>query len=528
LPRFTPGQTLGEYKLIKVLGAGTFAEVWLGEKATDVITRFALKIPSLVDKYGQPNGVDVRKIKKEASYWAAASHPGHTNVVPVIEAGDFTLIDDSGKLVHSPEGPFFTIVMEYCAEGSLHDWLTKHGGKSLSIEAAVSVVKGIGAGLAHLHSRGLIHRDIKPANIMMLGNTPRIADFGLVRGADETVTLSANGLPVAAGSPAYMSPEALIGERHEDVDVWALGVVLYQLLQGSLPRMITSSGPIPPLDSHVPNSINELLLNVFRDDRKQRIRSVEEFDRRLDYRKQVDLTVPSSINFAAAKKLLRDSDSSLVASAQKVLDELCSILSIQEWSGNRKDAPNVVSDLRRMFQNPVMLSPLDIERMLAEAERTLNQGPPERSDALSADLAHYDWVESLIAPFLDAMPSVEDYEDKLFEFPVTVHASLLFVRIHQEFRNAPRAGSTWGLVRSLSHTQVGDWVLPFLAATLDTKGPGWWEHREVIEIARQLLADRFSEWYRSIRGRSVSEDIAAEEKKDNMKWRRATGPDSPD
>lgn len=528
VPLFTPMQSLGPYKLIKVLGQGTFAEVWLGEKATDVVTRFALKIPSQVDKNGRPNGVDIRKIKDEAKYWASASHPGHINVVPVIEASDLPLVDSSGHVVQTPAGPFFTIVTEYCAEGSLHEWLSQYGGKAPSIKAAVSIANGIGEGLKHLHDRGLIHRDIKPANIMMLGETPRIADFGLVRGSDDTITTGADGLPIAAGSPAYMSPEALKGERHADVDVWALGILLYELLQGSRPREITASGPIPPLGRGVPDNIHELLLKVLHDDRMHRIRSAADFVRRLKLRKQLLVAAPTVITLAKARQLLRDSDSALVAIAQKVLDEFVNVLRIREWDGNREDAAQVLEDVRVLFQEPVLVPASAVEDMLAKAERALLTGAPKKMETSFCDLTGYDWVTKVIKPVLDAVPSVEQYEDKLFEFPVNIHGALLFVRMHREFGASPRAKATWGLIRALANSDVGEWVLPLLATTLETRGPGCWEHREVIKIARLLLADRFPDWYRTIRGRSVTEDIEAEEKKDEAKWRHPPDRGLPD
>lgn len=312
MARFTSGQQLGEYKLIKLLGEGTFAEVWLGEKTTDITTRFALKVPSPVDKHGLPNGVDMSKVKSEAISWAAASDPGHINVVPIIEAKELQLVDSHGQPITTPAGPFFTIVTEYCAGGSLSDWLKQHRGKA-PLAQALSIVRGVADGLVHLHSQRLIHRDIKPANVMLLGNTPRIADFGLVRGVDQTVTVGVDGLPVAAGSPAYMSPEALMGDRNEDVDVWALGILLYELLQGSRPTTVTASGPIPPLDSAVPFYIHELLLNVFQSDRTKRLGTARGF---------VDHLSSSGVTFANSGNPTSAGRHSLVRLSDEILQKV--------------------------------------------------------------------------------------------------------------------------------------------------------------------------------------------------------------
>ena len=80
------------------------------------------------------------------------------------------------------------------------------------------------------HSRNIVHRDIKPANILLQGQTPRLADFGLSRFLEE-----AGHSARVAGSPAYMAPETFDGERTTQTDLWAVGVVFYQLLGGTLP-----------------------------------------------------------------------------------------------------------------------------------------------------------------------------------------------------------------------------------------------------------------------------------------------------
>src|SRR5207253_3402374 len=106
----------------------------------------------------------------------------------------------------------------------------RNSGRAPSIESASAMMTGILAGLEHLHSKQIIHRDLKPANILLQGETPRLADFGLAR----VLKSSANSGGIA-GTPAYMSPEAFDGKRSEQSDIWSAGVIFYQLLAGRAP-----------------------------------------------------------------------------------------------------------------------------------------------------------------------------------------------------------------------------------------------------------------------------------------------------
>ena len=204
---FRPEQQIGQYILIRRLGRGGFGEVWLAERrAKFVTTKVAVKLP--LDEQ-----VDHEAIRQEAVLWEQAS--GHPNVLPIIEADDY-----DGQVV---------IVSEYAPDGSLEDLLKKNNG-SLPLKQAVEMTIGILAGLDFLHSRNIIHRDLKPANILLQGDMPRLADFGISR-AMKTTSVSVN----IAGTPIYMSPEAFDRKRNVQTDIWAIGVMLYQMLTGDFP-----------------------------------------------------------------------------------------------------------------------------------------------------------------------------------------------------------------------------------------------------------------------------------------------------
>jgi serine/threonine-protein kinase len=208
LTQLSCGSRIGPYTLVRFLGRGGFGEVWLGERGGEVATtRLALKL--LLN-----HRVDLAAARQEASIWVQAGN--HPNVLPLFEADVY-----DGRVV---------LVSEYAPDGSLSAWLERRGGAALSVSSAVEMMLGILAGLQHLHARGIIHRDLKPANILMQSDTPRLSDFGVSR------LLSADAQTNrAAGTPAYMAPEAFEGERSQQTDIWSAGIILYQLASGRLP-----------------------------------------------------------------------------------------------------------------------------------------------------------------------------------------------------------------------------------------------------------------------------------------------------
>ncbi|HLJ56414.1 MAG TPA: protein kinase [Chthonomonadaceae bacterium] len=203
-----PGDAIGPYTLIRSLGSGAFGEVWLAERATSLLTtRVALKLP-------RETFDDLDAIRHEAQVWLQAS--GHTNVVPVLEAEVY-----DGQVV---------IASEYVAGGTLAQWMAGPREQRPTLAEVLPIIRGVLDGLHHLHRNSLIHRDLKPENILMKGGTPCLTDFGLTRVLKPDAR-STN----MAGTPAYMAPESFKGQFSAASDVWAAGILLHEMVTGSLP-----------------------------------------------------------------------------------------------------------------------------------------------------------------------------------------------------------------------------------------------------------------------------------------------------
>ncbi|MBN9120102.1 MAG: protein kinase, partial [Planctomycetes bacterium] len=156
-----------------------------------------------------------------ARFWAEAevmAEVKHPNVVQVIELG-----------VHA--GKPFT-VMEFVAGGSLADRLRARG--QLSPTEAARLMERVARGVAAAHELGVVHRDLKPGNVLMDGDNPKVADFGLAKRRSHDLTQTA----ALMGTPAYMAPEQAAARAKfvgPTADVWALGVMLYECVSGARP-----------------------------------------------------------------------------------------------------------------------------------------------------------------------------------------------------------------------------------------------------------------------------------------------------
>lgn len=204
-------EPISNYLIEKELGRGAFGVVCLAKKKNDLISKqVALKIfevdPQDLTRY--------RTLQQEAKLWSHIEN--HPNIVPIYDANIYE--------------NYLVLESEYIAGGSLESYLLKQANNQLEVTPAIKMTIKILNGLDHLHKSGIIHRDLKPANILVQENEPKLVDFGLAR-----VTNDANNSFTPGGTPLYMPPEAFHGERSRQVDIWSVGIILYQILVGDLP-----------------------------------------------------------------------------------------------------------------------------------------------------------------------------------------------------------------------------------------------------------------------------------------------------
>jgi serine/threonine-protein kinase len=258
----------GRYSVERVLGGGAMAKVLLARDA-ELGRPVAVKL--LDDSLAADESFRAR-FTREARHAAALSHP---NVVTVFDAGE-------------AEGRPY-IVMEYVEGRTLDDRLRAEG--ALAPDEVRRIARQVCAGLEHAHVHGLVHRDLKPGNLIERSDgTVKIADFGIARGDDATDLTEAGTI---VGTAAYLAPEqAESGPITPRTDLYALGVVLYELLTGRRPWKIESLSdftrrrgqPPPPLPEHVPGGLRRVVEQCLAWEPTDRPTSAAEIATQLDAR----------------------------------------------------------------------------------------------------------------------------------------------------------------------------------------------------------------------------------------------------
>jgi serine/threonine protein kinase len=220
------GQTIGNYRVEALLGAGGMGQVF---RARHIHLDRPVALKVMHANLSHDPGFQAR-FRQEARAIAALQHP---NIVEVYDFGE--------------QNGLMYLVMELVTGGSMRGLMQKHArdGKPWPLMLAIDLVQQAAEGLAYAHGQGMIHRDIKPDNMLLraVSGAPgryalKITDFGLARMAEGSM-MTATG--TAMGTPAYMSPEQCQGAHMDHrSDIYALGVVLYEVTTGYLPFTATT------------------------------------------------------------------------------------------------------------------------------------------------------------------------------------------------------------------------------------------------------------------------------------------------
>jgi tetratricopeptide (TPR) repeat protein/tRNA A-37 threonylcarbamoyl transferase component Bud32 len=216
-PQLAAGTIVGSWRVVSLLGRGGMGEVYLAERHEPA---FAQRVALKVIKRGMDSQAIVRRFVRERQILARLDHP---NLARLLDGGT------------SPDGrPYFALelvegepITAYCEQ------------RNLDLEGRLRLVQTVCQAVHSAHRRLVVHRDLKPANILVTPDgTPKLLDFGIAKllaGEEDGQTVTVLGCRVL--TPAYAAPEQIRGEPISTAtDVYALGVLLYELLTGALPH----------------------------------------------------------------------------------------------------------------------------------------------------------------------------------------------------------------------------------------------------------------------------------------------------
>ncbi len=257
------GQQVGAYRLLRLLGEGGFAEVYLGEHA-HLGTQAAVKVLS-----ASLSPEEIDHFREEARIIARLKHP---HIVRVLDFG--------------VEGDLPFLVMEYAPGGTLRQ---RHpAGSRLTPAEALPYVQQMASALQYAHEQKLIHRDVKPENMLVSARGDiLLSDFGIALVAQSSRYQSTQEV---AGTLAYMAPEQIQGHPRPASDQYALGIVIYEWLAGERPfsggmsEVVARhlSMPPPPLSQKQPGlspAIEQVVLTALAKDSHERFASMRAFGR---------------------------------------------------------------------------------------------------------------------------------------------------------------------------------------------------------------------------------------------------------
>lgn len=257
------GRTLGKYKIVELLGQGGMATVYIGyQQAVD--RRVAIKVlpphPGLDDQF-------IDRFQIEARTIARLQHP---HILPLYDYGS--------------EDDILYLAMAYIEGGTLDDRIARG---PMTLRSAEKTLREVASAMDYAHRQGVIHRDIKPGNILIdREGHALLADFGIAKIAD-SANLTGTGV---VGTPAYMAPEqAQGGVVDHRADIYALGVVVYQMITGRQPftgdtpmqvllKVMQEPAPdILDMTDGLPPALSEVMHTVLAKDPQERYQSAVEF-----------------------------------------------------------------------------------------------------------------------------------------------------------------------------------------------------------------------------------------------------------
>ena len=283
--KLTVGQRIDGYRVDGPLGVGGMSEAYLA-RGDEGGAQVVIKLPHQ-HLIGDPTTYS--RFEREVEIGRRLVHP---NIQRVLGAGRL------------PGGIAPYLVTEYVDGETFREYLANH--KPLAIDQTVDFAHQIGDALAYCHQQGVVHRDLKPENILVSSSkTLKLMDFGiaLLQGARRVTWGSLSNV---VGTPDYMAPEQVRGERGDErTDVYSLGVIIFEMLAGTVPfqgdnalaimsqRVNNDAPPVNLSRPDAPRWLAAVVARALARDPAQRYPSMTALVHDLDHPDQVDLTVPA-------------------------------------------------------------------------------------------------------------------------------------------------------------------------------------------------------------------------------------------
>jgi serine/threonine protein kinase len=243
------------YEHIGLLGSGGMGQVHLARDPA-LGREVAIKLV-LPDLHGEP--MILERLQREARMMSKLNHSGIVIIHRLVPL----------------DGESAAIVMEYVDGGNLRDLLNKQG-RAFPVADALSIACETASAIHAAHQHGIVHRDLKPENILIASDgRAKVTDFGLAAPLDPHLTRLTMG-GTTAGTADYMAPERHAGhDSGSHGDVYALGVILYEMLTGILPR--GHFDPPHKVRKNIPKPVSEAVMRALKSDPAQRFPSMEAF-----------------------------------------------------------------------------------------------------------------------------------------------------------------------------------------------------------------------------------------------------------
>jgi tetratricopeptide (TPR) repeat protein/predicted Ser/Thr protein kinase len=339
-PGLPDGAKIGKYSLLREIGRGGMGVVFEAEDP-DLRRRVAVKVL----KEGVSDPTAAERMRREAAIAAQLRHPG---IVSIHEVG-------TTKPPTGPPLPFFA--MDFVEGKTLADLLEE---KKTDRKELLRILEDVARAVAHAHASGVVHRDLKPANVIVdKKGRAMLSDFGIARATSFQTRITETSIVI--GTPEYMAPEQ-IQDRRDDIgpatDIYALGVILYEILTGNLPhraetpvglmRKILAEDPVPPrrVSSSIPADLEVICLKALEKEGTRRYASADRFaDDLLRFRtgKPISARMAGPISKMWRKVLRRRRLAALAAAGAAA--SILAIVLLSAWARReRREAIRQLSD----------------------------------------------------------------------------------------------------------------------------------------------------------------------------------------